>query len=222
MKRSWQRRLALVGAPMMALIVGCGVASADFPAAGQVSEPADSTAASKETPAEESCIKFDDSGTQLWHGEFSDRVQQMGAELSALASRHSDWVMGGVYCSDRQGIATFLKPGSGEVEQLLADVAADYPELTVELRYVPRSMDEVMELVDKVTAAGLDEAGLAGIGPDVYNGGILLSVRGYGDAAGEPADRLVARAEAAVTAIIGHDVPITSTVEEGEAVDAYH
>jgi hypothetical protein len=172
-------------------------------------------------PEEKPCREFDDSGKELAYGEFSDRAVVMGDDLSLIWEEHSSTVAGVAYCSDRAGLAVYLKPGASEVERLFKDVGAKYPELSLHIEYVPRSYDELQDLVSQVVAAGFEELGLAGIGPDVYTGGLLLAVQGYGDRADLAPDQAIADAEAAVRAVVGNDVPLTSSLEKSELIDAY-
>ncbi|MDR0592645.1 MAG: hypothetical protein LBG60_05180 [Bifidobacteriaceae bacterium] len=173
-------------------------------------------------PGAASCLEFDDSGAALAYGEFSDAAIQMGDKIAEIVSLRSAEVAGSAYCSDRQGLVVFIKPGSDEAEQDLLAVAALYPDQTLEFQYVPRSADEMDDLVAEVVAVGLPELGLSGIGPDVTSGGLLVEARGYGDKADAPADELIAEAEAAVIAIVGSDVPLDTDVSRSEMVAAYN
>jgi hypothetical protein len=144
----------------------------------------------------------------------------MGDDISLVVDQRSASVAGAAYCSDRQGLVVFLKPGSVEAEQALSQAGAKYPELTLEFQHVPRSVDEMRALVDEVLAVGLDNLGLVGIGPDVYTGGLQIYLPGYGENANQAHEKLISDAEAAVWAVIGADVPLVTTVETTEPVDA--
>ncbi|MDR2372883.1 MAG: hypothetical protein LBD77_02015 [Bifidobacteriaceae bacterium] len=142
----------------------------------------------------------------------------MADVLAEVEDEHPEQVAGSSYCSDRQGLAVFVKPGAADVEAALAQAAAQYPEFGFELIYVPRSMTEMQGLSRQVVEAGLDELGLVGVGPDVYTGGLLVTVLSEGDEAGEPIDGLIAGAEDAVKGIVGDDVPVDVEVTTSEFV----
>ncbi|MDR0592642.1 MAG: hypothetical protein LBG60_05165 [Bifidobacteriaceae bacterium] len=63
---------------------------------------------------------------------------------------------------------------AGERGAFRLAVAALYPDQTLEFQYVPRSADEMDDLVAEVVAAGLAELALSGIGPDIDSGGLLV------------------------------------------------
>jgi hypothetical protein len=140
----------------------------------------------------------------------------MGDDVSAITAEHSAQMAGSAYCSNRQGLVVFVKPGQPAVEQRLAEVAANYPELTFEVRYVPRSLDEMQTLVAKLVATGLPGLGLSGVGPDITTGGLLLEAQRYGEKADSPADQILADAEAAARAIVGDAVPTSVTLATSE------
>jgi hypothetical protein len=166
------------------------------------------------------CVEFDKSGERLWYNEFTERAEQMGDKLSITAGDHPSQVAGISYCSDRQGMVVFIKSGASSVERLLREEAAAYPEFTFEFQYVPRSLDEMTQLTSKVVSAGLAEQGLQGIGPDPYTGGVTIEV--LVSAGTEAPEEATAKAEAAVKAIIGEDVPVATTTATSEFVSSYN
>jgi hypothetical protein len=209
---------------MLAVVAACGMPvtdndAGDAPAEGPIEvSTAGPVVEAVVEPVAGSCIEFDDSGQQLAYNEFSDRAVRMGDDLSILAAEHSGQVAGLACCSDRQGLAAFIKPGAPEVERLLVDAAAQYPELRLEIKYVPRSLDEMQALVARVVEVGLTELGLGAIGPDIYTGGLLIEVQGYDEKADVPEDQAIAEAEAAVWAVVGDDVPLATTLATSEAI----
>ena len=170
--------------------------------------------------AASSCIEFDEAGERTWYNDFTDQAVQMGDAISVIAGEHPSEVAGASFCSNRQGLAVFLKPEAVEVEQLLVEAAAEYPEMTLEFQHVPRSLDEMEALVQEVVAVGFEQLGLQELGPDIYTGGLLLGVSADGSKDEKAA--AAATAEAAVKAIVGDDVPLAITLVAGEIVAAYN
>jgi hypothetical protein len=151
------------------------------------------------------CVEFDADGEYVWAGEPSQTVRDLGTELSEAFGRNRARMAGVAYCSTPGGLAAFVKEGEVELADELVDLASKHKDVAFEVHYVPRSVDEMLALIDKITPQVREDAGLVSYGPDLFTGGLDIGVL---EVAGQSAQDLFVKADAVVRPVLGSDVPI--------------
>ncbi|MCL1898446.1 MAG: hypothetical protein FWG16_06460 [Micrococcales bacterium] len=154
------------------------------------------------------CVEFEESGYyQVFHDGRSAGLEQMATDLMAIENANHDTVAGVAYCTDNDGMAFFIKSGSEGARQESDVVAAQYPQYLLHFFEVPRSMNDMMALVDQL-GPYWQEIGISGMAPDIYTGGLVIELL---------PDVSIDEATRAVTAVIGPGVPLIVT-DGGEIV----
>ena len=216
----------LVGMGLLAgsmALLGCGYEAADSNSGAVVSasssdeaETADLEEDSGETDFDLSsllpCLEFDKSGTQIFKGEPTSDFYNLDMELAQVID---DWdvVAGLATCSHFEGLAVFLKVGADQTRDEINAVGAKYPDFTVVVHEVPWSRNDLIGLRDKFTDADWTAGGIVGIEPDLFTGGLSLTVKSEAN---------VKAAKEVAVGVLGIDVPIrikVGTASENAPLD---
>lgn len=173
---SW---LIILAAPL----VSCGpVGGAEPPAS--VAKQATSSAENMPPSAPASvrdtngtdCITRDESGQQVWFGEADPRVAALGNELQAISDEHNDQTTGVALCSHYEGAMIFVVSPSNAVQQSIAEVASKFPDLQVITRATAASISQLFAAGRKLLQRPDMQGIVTGVGPDVYSGGLRITV----------------------------------------------
>jgi len=151
------------------------------------------------------CLVTDDDGRPQWFGAEPVSLVRMEAELWAAGSM--DTIGGLTICSHYDGIIAHVKAGSTSTIAEMEIVGANYPDYSLSIIEVPRSMNQMLALVDAVNQSGYpgDAALIVSVSPQETTGGLKLVV------AGDQAEAEAAKE--AVTRILGPDVPLSVTAD---------
>lgn len=198
-KHRTTRRLRFVVAAVTSLavlpLVGFGSAAAETEAVPAFAEP--------KTDNLQPCVQFTEDGSEqaFAFDKYSQELEQMAwALIDVIRTYGGESAVAGVaYCSNYDGIAAFLPAGASHLKESLAAVAAKHQPFTLHLFDVSRTTDEMLALMDKLDFDWL-EAGIAGLAPDFYTGGLVVTVLLDGGS--------IEKAVGAVTAVLGTDIPL--------------
>jgi hypothetical protein len=163
---------------LMAVLAGCSSAGGTQAPAADVKEAA-STPASMSGVGETNgtdCVIRDDSGRQVWFGEADPSVSALGNALQAIADEHQDQTTGVALCSHYEGAAIFVVSPSDQVRQSIAEVASKFPDLRVITREAAASISQLSAAGANVLKRSDIKGLVAGVGPDIYSGGLLITV----------------------------------------------
>jgi hypothetical protein len=152
------------------------------------------------------CIIRDDSGRQIWFGEANPSVSALGNALQAIADEHNDQTTGVALCSHYEGAAIYVVSPSDDVRQSIAGVASKFPDLRVITRTVAASVSQLVAVGTKLFQGPEMKGVVVGVGPDMYSGGLRITVHQDKWPLSENDKR---RINDAVEAINGSRLPLT-------------
>ncbi|MCL1898551.1 MAG: hypothetical protein FWG16_06995, partial [Micrococcales bacterium] len=149
------------------------------------------------------CIEFTEDGAEqaFSFDKYSEDLELMAWDLIEVIREYGgeSAVAGVAYCSNYDGMAVFLPVGATSLRESLTVAAAKYRQFGFYLFDVLRTTEEMLALMDKLDFDWL-EAGIVGFAPDIYTGGLVVTVL--------IDEGSVEQAVGAVTAAIGQDVPL--------------
>ncbi len=122
------------------------------------------------------CITRDESGHQVWFGEVNPSVNALGNALQAIVDEHNDQTTGVALCSHYEGATIFVVPSGDDVHQTIAEVASKFPHLKVITRTAAASISRSSAVGTKVLKNPEMTGVISGVAPDVYSGGLLITV----------------------------------------------
>lgn len=198
---------------LMAALTGCSaVGDAATPASAP--QQATSTVASMPptTPAGTAatngtdCIAQDESGQQVWFGSADPSVAALGNALQAIVDEHMDQTTGVALCSHYEGAAIFVASPSDQVRQRIEKVASEFPDLQVITRTTPASVSQLHVAGRKLLKSPDVQGLIVGVSPDMYTGGLHITVVKDNWPLSEDEKR---RIDDAVEAISGSRLPLT-------------
>jgi len=149
------------------------------------------------------CVEFDEYGYGFEQAfsfdKYSKDLELMVLRFMEIETENHDTIAGVAYCSNYDGVAVFVKSGAVTIRQELESLGAAHPEYPLHIFEVPRSMDDMTELMDRLDLGRLLDMGISGVAPNMYTGGLILTLL-----PGASPDE----AKQAVTAAIRADVPL--------------
>lgn len=122
------------------------------------------------------CITRDASGRQVWFGEAGPSVSALGNELQAVVDEHKNQTTGVALCSHYEGAAIFVVSPSDQVRQRIAAIVSKFPDLRVITRTTTASIYQLIAVSAKVLKSPEMKALATGAAPDMYSGGVLVTV----------------------------------------------
>ena len=199
---------------LMAVLVGCGPVGDTQPPVSAAKQAASTTTANvpRTTPAGvgetngTDYITRDESGQQVWFGEADPRVSALGNALQAIVDEHNDQTTGVALCSHYEGAAIFVVSPSDQVRQSIAEVASKFPDLQVITRTAAASISQLFAAGGKVLKSPEMKGLVTGVAPDMYSGGLRITVAQDKWPLSEDEKR---RIDDAVEAINGSRLPLT-------------
>lgn len=193
-----RKRTILAGSILGSLLVAGFVAPA-APAAISNSIQDGQTVGSNE------CVTLDEEGNQAWFGEADPNVTALGTALQEVLGQHPDKITGVALCSHFEGAAVFLASTNEDVDQAIAGIAAKHPDLKVMTRDVGAPLSTLsttgMKLLQSPDMKGL----LVGAGPNMYTGGLLITIAPDHGPLSDDDQRLI---DSAVQSINGSSLPL--------------
>lgn len=150
-------------------------------ASSTVSLAATATASgrTKQTTISPGCIETNDAGAQVWHAPGTNpSATALGDALQSLADAHHDAVAGVAMCSDYSGAAIFV---SNPDPTLLANISAlgsKFPKAGLHLEHVATGLAAQLAASTRVTRLSDSASTLSGVSPDMYTGGLRVTVQG--------------------------------------------
>jgi ABC-type Fe3+-hydroxamate transport system substrate-binding protein len=122
------------------------------------------------------CITRDGSGQQIWFQEASPRTIALGNALQAIVDEHMDRTAGVALCSHDEGATIFVVSPTEDVHKSIGEVASKFPDLEVITRTVTASISQLVAVGTKLLKSPNMKVLIAGVGPDMYSGGLLITV----------------------------------------------
>jgi hypothetical protein len=164
---------------LTAVLAGCSPPGDTQAPAADAKEAASTPASVSGTGATNGtdCIVRNASGRQIWFGEASPSVSALGNALQAIADEHNDQTTGVALCSHYEGAAIYVVSPSDHVRQSIAGVASKYPDLQVITRTVAASVSQLVAVGTKLLQVPEMKGVFVGLGPDMYSGGLRITVR---------------------------------------------
>lgn len=126
--------------------------------------------------AGDGCVTVDEAGSQVWFGGANSNVTALGNELQDVVDRHPGKATGVALCSHFEGAAVFLATDNDDIRQTIAGIAAKRPDLKVLTRDVAAPLSTLIETSVQLLQSPDMKGLLVGGGPDIYTGGLLVSV----------------------------------------------
>jgi hypothetical protein len=198
---------------LTAVLVGCGSVGGTQPPVSTASKATSTTATVPPTaPAGvggtngTECITRDESGEQVWFGPAKPGVTALGNALQAIVDGHNDQTTGVALCSHYEGAAIFVVSPSDDVRRSIAGVASKFPGLQVITRTTTASISQLVAAGGKLLKSPGMQDLVMGVGPDMYSGGLLITVAQVKWPLSEHEKR---RIDDAVEAINGSRLPLT-------------
>lgn len=198
---------------LMAVLVGCGpvggtqspVSTANKATSPTATMPPTAPAGVSDTNGTD-CITRDESGQQVWFGEAKPGVTALGNALQAIVDEHNDQTTGVALCSHYEGAAIYVVSPSDDVRQSIAGVASKFPDLQVITRTTTASISQLFAAGTKVLKSPEMKGLVTGVTPDIYSGGLRITVAQDKWPLSEHEKR---RIDDAVEAINGSRLPLT-------------
>lgn len=190
---------------LMAVLVGCGPVEGTQSPASTAKQPATAPAGVSDTNGTD-CITRDESGQQVWFGEAKPGVTALGNALQAIVDEHNDHTTGVALCSHYEGAAIYVVSPSDDVRQSIAGVASKFPDLQVITRTTTASISQLFAAGTKVLKSPEIKGLVTGVTPDIYSGGLRITVAQDKWPLSEHEKR---RIDDAVEAINGSRLPLT-------------
>jgi len=122
------------------------------------------------------CVTRDESGNQVWFGEADPRVDALGNALQSVVDEHTDQTTGVALCSHYEGAAIFVVSPSDDVRQKIAEVASEFHDLQVITRTAGAPISQLFAVGTKVLKSPEMQGVVVGVAPDMYSGGLLVTV----------------------------------------------
>lgn len=158
-----------------------------------------------QSAARDGCVTVDVEGNQAWYGAAHSNVTALANELQEVVDQHPGKATGVALCTHFEGAAVFLASDNEDIRQIIAGTAAKHPNLKVLTRDVTAPLSTLietsMQLLQRPETKGL----LVGAGPDIYTGGLLVSVDPDHGPLSSHDTRLI---EDAVRAVNGSPLPL--------------
>lgn len=190
---------------LMAVLVGCGPVGGTQSPASTAKQPTTAPAGVSDTNGTD-CITRDESGQQVWFGEAKPGVTALGNALQAIVDEHNDQTTGVALCSHYEGAAIYVVSPSDDVRQSIAGVASKFPDLQVITRTTTASISQLFAAGTKVLKSPEMKGLVTGVTPDIYSGGLRITVAKDKWPLSENDKR---RIDDAVEAINGSRLPLT-------------
>ena len=190
---------------LMAVLVGCGPVGGTQSPASTAKQPATAPAGVSDTNGTD-CITRDESGQQVWFGEAKPGVTALGNALQAIVDEHNDQTTGVALCSHYEGAAIYVVSPGDDVRQSIAGVASKFPDLQVITRTTTASISQLFAAGTKVLKSPEMKGLATGVTPDIYSGGLRITVANDKWPLSEKNKR---RINDAVEAINGSRLPLT-------------
>lgn len=190
---------------LMAVLVGCGPVGGTQSPASTAKQPTTAPTGVSDTNGTD-CITRDESGQQVWFGEAKPGVTALGNALQAIVDEHNDQTTGVALCSHYEGAAIYVVSPSDDVRQSIAGVASKFPDLQVITRTTTASISQLFAAGTKVLKSPEMKGLVTGVTPDIYSGGLRITVAKDKWPLSENDKR---RIDDAVEAINGSRLPLT-------------
>jgi streptogrisin C len=158
-----------------------------------------------QTTASTDCITRGKSGNQEWFGEADSNVTALGNALQEIVDEHPDQATGVALCSHFEGAAVFVASGSEEIDQAIAGIASKFPDLEVLTHDVGAPLSTLIATGAKLLQTPDMKGLVAGVTPDMYAGGLLITVAQEHGALSDTDKRLI---DGAVKAVNGSLLPL--------------
>ena len=167
---------------LMVVLTGCSPVGGTRTPASAAKQATSTTATRAVTPAGigdsigTECITRDESDRQVWFGEAGPSVSALGNALQAIVDEHKNQTTGVALCSHYEGAAIFVVSPSDQVLQGIAAVVSKFPDLQVIIRTTTASISHLISAGAKVLKSPEMKALATGAAPDMYSGGLLVTV----------------------------------------------
>lgn len=122
------------------------------------------------------CVVEDSTGSQAWFDAPTSEATAFGQAIQDLVATRPDTAAGAVFCSHYEGVAAFLPTYDMSLKPQLEAIAANYPDMALNVVGVPNALTPLRKLQQAINAVPLLRNALNGIAPDVYNGGLQLGI----------------------------------------------
>ncbi|ALJ21712.1 hypothetical protein [Microbacterium sp. No. 7] len=178
---------------------------------------APSAAAAVDVAADGStCIQRLDDGSQTWIGSATTEFNALAEELGELFADHPGRTTGIAACTHYDGLMVFLPPraddeGQDAFDEELSRIVRSHPEYPVYTTEVAAASVVLVPLATEIVATLHDE-GVVGAAPDVYTGGLHVTVDSL--TVGMP-ESLRSRIDEVVQRSAGMALPLRLSVQEG-------
>lgn len=156
------------------IIVTGVIGTSALTAAGSTPPPSVTGASALPAAAPDSCLRFDETGDQVWEGEASAELDHLANRVQLLVDEHTEAATGVAMCSGFDGVAVFVTATDGELAEKINAIAGDssHPVLAYA---VPASLDTLLSAGQEVMNSELSGS-LIGFAPDMYSGALVVEV----------------------------------------------
>lgn len=131
------------------------------------------------SPDAQPCANVVDAkGNRTWQGEPTPELEEVGNDLQDIADTHPEAISGVSFCSDFSGVEIYVKGGDRRVDARISRVTKRNPTVLVHRRTAENSLNDLLVAQEEVReeAKGDSEHAVAGIGPDIENDGLVVTV----------------------------------------------